>query len=44
VVPAALLDYRIDSSAGVHALLSYVPTTDDQKAQVWHEGQPAVDI
>lgn len=41
VVPAALLDYRIESSAGVHALLSYVPTTDDQKARAWSEGQSA---
>jgi mannose-6-phosphate isomerase len=41
VVPAALLDYRIESSTGVHALLSYVPTTDDRKARAWRDGQPA---
>jgi mannose-6-phosphate isomerase len=41
VVPAALLDYSIESSSGVHALLSYVPTTDDQKARAWRKGQPA---
>jgi mannose-6-phosphate isomerase len=44
VVPAALLDYRIESSTGVHALLSYVPTTDDRKAQAWREGQPATHL
>jgi mannose-6-phosphate isomerase len=44
VVPAALLDYRIESSAGVHALLSYVPTQDDLKAQAWREGQPAAQL
>jgi mannose-6-phosphate isomerase len=41
VVPAALLDYRIESSTGVHALLSYVPTSDDRNAQAWRDGQPA---
>jgi mannose-6-phosphate isomerase len=44
VVPAALLDYRIESSEGVHALLSYVPTADDQKARAWREGQPAAHL
>jgi mannose-6-phosphate isomerase len=40
VVPAALGTYQLESRAGVRALLSYVPTQDDQKAQLWRESQP----
>ncbi|MGO8946284.1 MAG: type I phosphomannose isomerase catalytic subunit [Ktedonobacterales bacterium] len=39
VIPAALADYRLESGSGVHALISYVPTQDDQKARSWREGQ-----
>ena len=39
VIPAALVEYRIESGAGVHLLLSYVPTLDDPRARAWRERQ-----
>ncbi len=40
VIPAELGEYQLESSAGLHALLSYVPTLDDPAALAWRAGQP----
>ena len=40
MIPAELGEYQLESSAGVHALLSYVPTLDDPDALAWRAGQP----